>query len=159
MKKIDFKQADIELIVYDFDGVMTDNTAIVDENGKESVIVNRGDGFGVSQIKKLNIEQVIISTEPNKVVIQRGKKLGIETIHDVGDKKTVLSNYCKKNNIPLAKVLFIGNDLNDYEAMTIAGYTACPQDAEPEIKEYVNHIFDFKGGKGVIRELYRELTV
>jgi len=158
VKKIDFKNADIELIVYDFDGVMTDNTAIVDENGKESVIVNRGDGAGVSYIKGLNINQVIISSEQNNVVTARGKKLGIETIHGVGDKKTVLHDFCQKNNYNLKKVLFIGNDINDYEAMTISGYTACPQDAEPEIKEYVNHIFDAKGGKGVIRELYRELT-
>jgi len=159
MKKIDFKKANIELIVYDFDGVMTDNTAIIDENGKESVSVNRSDGYGVSQIKNLNIQQVIISTEPNKVVMKRGEKLGIQTIHGVGDKKTVLLEYCNINNFATEKVLFIGNDLNDYEAMTIAGYTACPQDAEPEIKEYVNHIFDSNGGKGVIRELFRELTI
>jgi len=158
MKKIDFKKATIDLIVYDFDGVMTDNTVIVDENGKESVIVNRGDGYGVRLIKELNIQQVIISTELNKVVQKRGEKLGISTIHGVGDKKSVLLDYCNKNNFAVEKVLFIGNDLNDIEAMSIAGYTACPQDAEPEIKEYVNHIFDSNGGKGVIRELFREQT-
>ena len=159
MKKIDFKKADIELIVYDFDGVMTDNTVIVDENGKESVTVNRGDGYGISQIKKLNVLQVIISTETNKVVQKRGEKLGIPTIYGAEDKKTVLFNYCIKNNISTKNILYIGNDLNDYEAMTIAGFTACPYDAEPEIKDYVGHIFGSKGGKGVVRELYRELTV
>lgn len=158
MKKIDFKKANIRLIVYDFDGVMTDNTAIVDENGKESVVVNRGDGYGVLQIKKLNIPQVIISTEENKVVNVRGQKLGIPAIHGIENKKTVLLDYCLANHIAPDNVLFIGNDLNDYEAMTIAGYSAAPQDAEPEIKEYVDHVFEAKGGKGVIRELYRELT-
>ena len=58
----------IKLIVYDFDGVMTDNKVYVDQDGREMVQVNRSDGLGVSEIKKLGIEQIIISTEKNSVV-------------------------------------------------------------------------------------------
>ena len=68
---------EIKLIIYDFDGVMTDNKVYIDQSGKEMVQVNRGDGLGVSEIKKLGIEQIIISTEKNPVVTTRAKKLVI----------------------------------------------------------------------------------
>ena len=63
----------IFVIAYDFDGVMTNNKVLVDENGIESVIVNRADGLGISEIKKLGIDQIIISTEKNPLVTQRAK--------------------------------------------------------------------------------------
>ena len=67
----------INLIVYDFDGVMTDNKVFVDQKGREMVQVNRADGLGISEIKKLGIEQIIVSTENNPVVSVRAIKLGI----------------------------------------------------------------------------------
>lgn len=57
----------------------------------------------------------------------------------------------------LENVLYIGNDLNDYNAMQLCGFCACPLDAEPEIRELANYVFGVKGGYGVIRELYRLL--
>ncbi len=72
MEKIDLNN--IKLIVYDFDGVMTNNKVYVDQNGNETVQVNRADGLGISEIKKLGIEQIIISTETNPVVSARAKK-------------------------------------------------------------------------------------
>ena len=91
----------LECIFYDFDGVMTDNRVLVSEDGKESVFANRGDGLGVSYIKKLGIPQVIVSTEQNKVVEQRAKKLKIEVIHGVDDKGEVISNYCSAKGYAL----------------------------------------------------------
>lgn len=78
---------EIKLIVYDFDGVMTDNKVYIDQNGMESVQVNRGDGLGVSEIKKLGIKQIILSTEKNLVVAARAKKLKIDCLHGVNNKK------------------------------------------------------------------------
>jgi len=77
----------IKLIAYDFDGVMTDNKVYVDQNGKETVQVNRADGMGVSEIKKLGIEQIIISTEKNPVVSARAKKLDIYCLQEIENKK------------------------------------------------------------------------
>ena len=68
----------LSLIVYDFDGVMTDNKVYVNEEGQEMVQVNRGDGLGISLIKKLGIKQIILSTETNPVVSVRAKKLNID---------------------------------------------------------------------------------
>ena len=143
----------LKLIVYDFDGVMTDNKVYVDQDGREMVQVNRSDGLGVSEIKKLGIEQIIISTEKNSVVSARASKLSIPCLQGIENKKDVLMNYCKKNDIDLKNVAYVGNDTNDKEAMEIVGYSFCPVDAHGSIKKISNHILDTKGGNGVIREL------
>ena len=143
----------IKLLVYDFDGVMTDNKVYLDQHGSEMVQVNRADGLGVSEIKKLGIEQIIISTEKNPVVTTRAKKLGIYCLQGIENKKDVLINFCQKNDYDLEYVAYVGNDINDKEAMEIVGYSFCPSDAHGSIKKISNHILDTKGGNGVIREL------
>ena len=143
----------IDLLVYDFDGVMTNNKVYVDQNGREMVQVNRADGLGVSEIKKLGIEQIIISTEKNPIVSTRAKKLGIYCLQGIDNKKDVLINFCQKNDYELDYVAYVGNDINDKEVMGIVGFTFCPVDAHGSIKKISNHILDTKGGNGVIREL------
>ena len=144
----------IKLIIYDFDGVMTNNKVYVDQNGKEMVQVNRGDGLGVSEIKKLGIKQIIISTEANPVVSKRAKKLGISCLQGIDNKKDALKEYCQENNYDLQNVAFVGNDLNDKEVMGIAGITFCPSDAHESIKTISDFTFKATGGNGVIRELF-----
>lgn len=147
----------IECIFYDFDGVMTDNRVLVDQNGIESVFVNRSDGYAVARIKEMNIPQLIVSTETNPVVEQRAKKLKLEVIHSVEDKGTVIMNYCAEHGYNPENVIFMGNDLNDLPAMKVAGIKAAPADAEPEILEIADWISDCRGGYGAVRDLYREL--
>ncbi|MEW5895581.1 MAG: HAD hydrolase family protein [Candidatus Omnitrophota bacterium] len=149
---------DIDLIVYDFDGVMTDNRVLVFQNGQEAVFCNRSDGMAVSFLKEKGVRQVILSTEENGVVSARARKLGIECIQNAHDKKKELVGFVKKNGIDLEKVLYIGNDLNDLEAMKVAGYAMCPEDAADEIKNLVNQVIPEKGGHGVIRRLWDILT-
>jgi len=83
-----------ELIIYDFDGVMTDNKVYVDQNGNEMVQVNRADGLSIAEIKKLGIKQIIISTEKNPVVSVRARKLGIPCLQGIDSKKDALMDYC-----------------------------------------------------------------
>lgn len=149
----------LKLIVYDFDGVMTDNRVIVGQDGMESVVVHRGDGYGVSQIKRLPLEQVIISTETNPVVERRAEKLKIDIIHGVSDKRSTLMQYCQDKGYAMEEVMFIGNDLNDYEAMMAVGIKGAPADAEEEILAIADWVSQAKGGHGVIRELYRVLQM
>ena len=148
----------LECIFYDFDGVMTDNRVLVSEDGKESVFANRGDGLGVSYIKKLGIPQVIVSTEQNKVVEQRAKKLKIEVIHGVADKGDVISSYCSAKGFDLSRTAFIGNDLNDLPAFNIVGFKGAPKDAAQEILAIADWISDKNGGEGVIRDFYRFIS-
>tara|TARA_B100000315_G_scaffold33276_1_gene27972 strand:- start:1974 stop:2438 length:465 start_codon:yes stop_codon:yes gene_type:complete len=141
-----------QLIVYDFDGVMTDNKVYVDQNGNEMVQVNRADGLGVSEIKKLGIDQLIISTEKNPVVSNRAKKLGIPSFFGIDDKKSLLLEYCSKKSIDKEKVIYIGNDINDKHAIEIVGYSLCPSDSHQSIIDIVDYVLNSKGGSGVIRE-------
>jgi len=143
----------IKLIVYDFDGVMTNNKAYIDMNGNEFVQISRADGLGVSEIKKQSINQIILSSEKNKVVQSRAKKLGIECIHGVDDKKDVLIKYCTNNKIDINSVAYVGNDINDEEVMKIVGYTFCPSDSHKRIKKIAQHVLISKGGDGVAREI------
>ena len=155
MKTINAK--DIDLIVYDFDGVMTDNRVTVDQDGKESVTVNRSDGYGVGMIKKLGIPQIIISTERNPVVERRAEKLSIPVIHNVADKATILKQYLETEKIDPQRVLYAGNDLNDRDAMLLCGIKCAPADAEQVILDVADVVFERKGGYGVVRELARIL--
>jgi len=144
---------DIDLIVYDFDGVMTDNRVIVFQDGTEAVIVNRADGLGVDRFRNLGIPQLILSTETNPVVKARAAKLRLEVITSCKDKKIALENYCTQKSYDLNKVMYIGNDLNDLEVMKIVGFPVAPADAHPKIKKIAKLITATKGGDGVVKEL------
>lgn len=145
----------IECIFYDFDGVMTDNRVLVSEDGKEFVFANRGDGHGISLIKKMGIPQVIVSTEVNNVVERRAEKLKIEVIHGVADKGSIIRDYCIAKGYNPEHCVFIGNDLNDLPAFDVVGFRGAPKDAEDEILEIADWISSRKGGYGVIRDFYR----
>ena len=133
---------------------MTDNKVYIDQNGNEMVQVNRADGLGVAEIKKMDIEQIIISTEKNPVVSSRANKLDIPCLQGVANKKYALTDYCQKNDIQILQVAYVGNDINDKDAMVIAGFSFCPADAHETIKEISNHVLKRNGGDGVIREIF-----
>jgi len=145
---------EIKIFVYDFDGVMTDNKVYIDHKGNEMVQVNRADGLAISEIQKLGIQQIILSTEANPVVAQRASKLKIPFFQGISNKKDILLDYCKKNDIDIKQVAYIGNDINDIDAMAIAGFSFCPNDSHESIKEIADHILPRNGGDGVIRELF-----
>ncbi|MBR1470271.1 MAG: HAD hydrolase family protein [Lachnospiraceae bacterium] len=151
------EKEDIDLLVYDFDGVMTDNRVTVDENGKESATMHRGDGYGVGMIRRAGIPQMILSTEVNPIVAHRAAKLKLPVIHSVSDKAAALKEYCGSVGIDLKRVMYIGNDLNDYAAMKLVGRIGAPADAEEEILAIADWVSAKKGGYGVIRELARIL--
>jgi len=143
----------IDLLVYDFDGVMTDNRVYVAQDGMESVSCNRGDGMGVAMLKRAGINQIILSTEVNPVVRQRAAKLGIPVISASEDKRKSLCEYGERHGLDLKRVLYVGNDTNDLEVVRVVGFTVCPSDAHPEIQRLARWRTKACGGGGVIREL------
>ncbi|MDR2409546.1 MAG: HAD hydrolase family protein [Bacteroidales bacterium] len=153
MARLNIAGKKIRFLLYDFDGVMTDNKVIVSEDGRENVICNRSDGLAIDKLKSLGLSQAIISTERNKIVSIRAAKLGIPVIQNVADKKMLVSGYCQKIKSKLKETLYIGNDLNDFEIMKSVGYPVCPQDAYQEIKKISQLILPVDGGQGVIRIL------
>lgn len=144
----------IELIAFDFDGVFTNNKAILFDNGHEGVIINRADGLGISKLKELKIPMLIITTETNPVVKYRSEKLNIELISAATNKKESLLKYAQSRKIDLSKIIYVGNDINDLEVMSIVGYPCCPSDAHPSVKNISKIILQSKGGEGIARELY-----
>lgn len=143
----------IKLIVFDFDGVMTDNRVIVSETGEESVIVNRADGLGIKMLREKGVPMLILSTEENRVVTARGKKLKLPVLQGISDKASALKDYCRELNVDLNKVMYIGNDINDLEVMKLVGLRLAPADAHIKIKEITDMVLSTPGGGGVIREL------
>ena len=142
------------LIVYDFDGVMTNNKVYLDQDGREMVEVNRADGLGIRELSEKGVEQVIISSEQNPIVSVRANKLSIDCFQGVNDKLTVLLEYTRKKGINLEKVAYIGNDINDQKVMEAVGMALCPSDAHHSIKKISKHILKTKGGDGVVREVF-----
>lgn len=142
-----------KLIVYDFDGVMTNNKILIFEDGREGVVVNRGDGWGVEQLQKAGFKQIILSTEKNPVVSARAKKLKIAALQGCDDKKKQLAKYCKKNKIQLSHVVYVGNDVNDLAAMKIAGFVIAPADSHRSVLKIADHVTQAQGGGGVVREI------
>jgi len=146
------------LIIYDFDGVMTNNKVIVDQNGIESVVCNRDDVWGVSMIRDaLKIHQFILSSESNPVVLQRAKKLNLSVFIGKIDKAESLKALIEKYEVVPEEILYVGNGLNDLEIMSKVGYAVCPADAHPEVQKICCKVLKSKGGDGVVLELYELL--
>ena len=142
----------IQAVVFDFDGVFTNNRVIVREDGNESVICNRSDGLGIETLRKLNIPMVIISTEQNPVVSMRAKKLKLPEKHGVKNKKIELEKFASSVNVKLKNIVFIGNDINDLECMNSVGFPIAVADAFEEIKEVSIYTLTRNGGDGAVRE-------
>ena len=148
---------DINAFVFDFDGVLTNNLVHLDQNGKESVSCSRADGLAFDVLRKLNKPAFILSTENNPVVTMRAKKLKIPVVQGVDDKVEAIKKLVNKNNYNLKNILYVGNDLNDYLVMQLCGYTICPTDSHPKIKEISDVVLKTNGGNGVVRELLEDV--
>jgi len=157
MKDKEITIDDIDLFVFDFDGVLTDNIVHIDNNGNEMVSCSRADGLAFDVLRKLDKPCQILSTENNTVVSVRANKLGISVLQGVKNKEKALRNLVERKSYKLSNILYVGNDLNDYNSMRIRGFSVCPADSHPEIKKISNFILKTKGGKGVVRELLEDV--
>jgi N-acylneuraminate cytidylyltransferase len=155
IENIDFSL--IKILFLDFDGVMTDNKVITFDDGKEAVLSDRGDGFGIEQLLAINLEIIVISKERNKVVAARCKKLKIDYYQSVDKKWTLLKSILNKKKISSSNCGFVGNDLNDIECLQKVKYSFAPSDAVEEVKNLVKYQLKNKGGNGAIRELANQI--
>jgi len=145
----------IELIVTDFDGVITDNRVWTDENGKETVAAYRSDSMHIRTLREHGVEVVILSSEPNPVVKARAEKMGVEAIHgvDIRGKGEALKQLLAEKKIDPANVIYIGNDINDLPCFEIAGWAVAVADAYPEVLQAADHVLVKPGGHGALREV------
>ena len=148
---------DIDVFVFDFDGVLTNNLVYLNQEGVESVACSRADGLAFDVLRKLNKPAYILSTEKNTVVSARAKKLNIPAIQGVVDKVETIKKLAADNNYSLNNILYVGNDLNDYLVIQLCGYSVCPADSHPKIKGVSSVILSTNGGDGIVRELLEEV--
>jgi YrbI family 3-deoxy-D-manno-octulosonate 8-phosphate phosphatase len=143
----------IELVVLDFDGVMTDNRVWVDADGRELVAAHRGDGWGIARLKELGIEIVVLSRETDPVVAARCKKLGLPFVQGLTNKVETLKQMMTERGIDPANTLYLGNDVNDIPCFPHVGFAVAVADAHPEVILRADLVLDRAGGHGAVRQL------
>ena len=157
MKNSKISLSDIEAFVFDFDGVLTNNLVHLNQDGQEWVSCSRADGLAFDVLRKLKIPAYILSTEKNLVVTERAKKLKIQALQGVSDKVKAIKIFSAENRYKLDRILYVGNDLNDYETMKLCGYSVCPSDSHNKIKQIADIVLKTQGGKGIVRELLEDV--
>jgi len=145
--------AAIDLVVFDFDGVFTDNTVCVNQDGVESVRCWRSDGLGLSRLRSVGVHAMIISTEANPVVTARAKKLQLPCKQGVKDKAAEILATCRELQVDSQQTMFVGNDINDIPAFRTVAAPVGVADAYPEIYPYVLYRTQKHGGFGAVREI------
>ena len=140
-------------MVFDFDGVFTDNRVWVNERGEELLAFSRSDGLGLRRLDEVGVDYLIVSTEPNPTVSARAAKLGAACVQGVDDKLAVLRSESERRGIPLEDVAYVGNDVNDAECLRAVGLPIVPADAWPEARSLARWILERPGGAGCVREV------
>ena len=144
---------EINLLILDFDGVLTDNKVYVFEDGREAVVCHRGDGRGIRMLQFAGIEVIILSTETNAVVSARAEKLNVTCIQDCQDKASAVQSIIDARSNSGDKIMYVGNDTNDIDAMQLVGHRVAAADAHPQIRAIATIVTDSFGEQGVVREL------
>lgn len=143
----------VRLIAFDFDGVFTDNTVYVSEDGVETVRCWRSDGLGLARLRNVGVQAFIISTEANPVVSARAHKLKLPCKQGVEDKAAGILSICAELQIEPQYTMFVGNDINDIPAFQSIGIPVGVSDAYPEIYPYIFYRTQKPGGLGAVREI------
>ncbi len=156
-EKADLKKAeipDIKMLLADCDGCLTDAGMYYGESGDELKKFNTRDGMGFALLKENGILTGIVTAESVKLNERRADKLNLDIrIEGCKDKASAIRSLCEERHIPLANVAYIGDDINDKEAIRMVGFGCCPSDAMPAVKIAADYITNAKGGEGVIREV------
>ena len=144
--------AEIELVVFDFDGVFTDNRVWTNEHGEESVACWRGDALGLRRLEDVGVDHFVLSMEVNAAVGARARKIRAACIQGVDDKPPVLRDEAARRGISLERTAYVGNDVNDAGCLEIVGLPVVPADAWPDVVPLADLVLERRGGYGCVRE-------
>lgn len=148
----------ISTFIFDVDGVLTDGTVKVTTEGEMFRTMNVKDGYALKTAVDTGYNVCVISGGTNEGVRVRLQNLGIKNIFlGAQQKTTLLEKYLMENNLKPENVLYMGDDLPDFEIMQEVGLPTCPQDAVPEIKAISKYISHKKGGKGCVRDVLEQV--
>lgn len=144
---------DVDALVTDFDGVHTDDHALVERGGREAVRVSRGDGLGVGSARDAGVRMLILSSETDPVVSARGAKLGVPVLQGVADKAQALKGWLAEEDLDPARVAYVGNDVNDLGCLHLVGWPVAVADAHPAVLAAARLVLARRGGEGAVREV------
>jgi 3-deoxy-D-manno-octulosonate 8-phosphate phosphatase (KDO 8-P phosphatase) len=148
----------ITCFVFDVDGVLTDGSLLVLDDGQQVRRMNIRDGYALQLAVKKGYRVVIISGGTSDGVAVRLQKLGVKDIFlSVENKRQQLAEYLEQHGISKREVLFMGDDIPDYAVMKESGLPCCPADAAPEIKELCIYISGVNGGYGCARDVIEKV--
>ncbi len=148
----------IHTVVLDVDGTLTDGGIIIDNEGRESKRFCVKDGLGIVWAQKQGVQFMILTGRQSACVQKRAEELGIAHIYQgVADKRALLEEYLRRQDIPADALCYIGDDWNDLAAMELAGVAACPADAAEEVKAVCQVVATRPGGHGAVREILEQL--
>lgn len=144
----------IRLFATDVDGVLTDAGMYYSESGDEWKKFNTRDGMGIKLLQKAGLITAIVTQERTRLVARRAEKLAIPELHQgVFDKLSVIRDMAMRHGISLKEVAYVGDDVNDIEALKAVGLSAAPADGLPQVLGIVDYVCRQKGGEGAVREL------
>ncbi len=144
----------IRIFATDVDGVLTDAGMYYAESGDEVKKFNTRDGMGIKLLQNAGLVTALITQEETKLVRRRGEKLAIPEVHQgVRDKLGRLRELCSKYDCSLEQIAYIGDDVNDVEALGAVGFSSAPADAMPAVLKVVRYVCKKKGGEGAVREV------
>lgn len=149
----------IRFLVMDVDGTLTDGKIYMSGTGEVFKAFNIKDGYTIYTLDKIGIVPVIITGRLSDIVARRAEELKIKECHQgVGDKLAKLQEILQKYDATLDEVAYIGDDYNDLDCMRQCRFTACPADAEEDIKQYVSYVCKSKAGEGAVREFVKKIV-
>ncbi len=149
---------DISTFIFDVDGVLTDSSVFVTNEGEILRTMNIRDGYAMKAAVESGYNVCIISGGSNEGVRVRLRNLGITDIHlGTPNKVETFYKYTDVNNINPEHILYMGDDIPDYHVMKLVGLATCPQDASPEIKTISKYISHKNGGKGAARDVIEQV--
>lgn len=144
----------IKLLAFDYDGVFTDGTILITDDGHMLRSAHARDGFAIQWARKQGVQIAVITGGKEESVGDRMRGLGVEEVHlHSHDKITVLKQICSRLNMGLQEVAYMGDDLPDLPVLNAVGLACCPEDAAPEILAASEYISPKPGGKGCVRDL------
>ncbi|MBN1159576.1 MAG: HAD hydrolase family protein [Bacteroidales bacterium] len=158
MQEIKKQLHSVRAFVFDVDGVFTDSTVMLHPGGNFIRMMNIKDGFAVHHAVRMGYHVAIITGGRSAMVRRRFAYLGVKDIYmKSASKKVDLERFCTKRKLAREHILYMGDDLPDYEVMKLVGFPCCPSDAAEEIKQISCYISDRKGGEGCVRDAIEQV--
>lgn len=149
---------DIKLFIFDVDGVLTDGSLILLNDGQMARTMNIKDGYALQLAIKKGYEILIVSGGTSQAVKERLQKLGIKHIYmSLTDKESVVKDFLATHQINPQQALYMGDDLPDLLPMQCVQLNCCPADAAAEILKVAHYVSSFTGGKGCVRDVIEKV--